>query len=421
MLWRVHWELGSTADAVLLCSLAAALWCLWGRKSQGPTSSARSPQIPQTKIVVVLKSLVVLNCNRVLPAAPETVAGVQRDVPRLPAGALPRRERELQPDAVVLGGPAPDAALRPHQVQTARRLPQRANPHARRRSDLAGLGGQRRQRRLPGSVHAAHRAGPAGLDGRQPPDVRAPRRQAGRPPRLQTPQTFCAADTSDLEQVVRHVKSLYPQSPLFGAGISLGGMLLLNYLGRKGAESGLVAGWTVSAPWDALKSADSMEEALNRLLFNRHLTRGLCDAVRRHRRVLEKVADIEHVLEARTIREFDERFTAPLFGYESCTEYYRHASPAERLSRTAVPVLCLNAADDPFSPQHAFPLGAAKELPNVALLVTAHGGHIAFLEGLFPRAAGYMERVFGQFARAVLEHPHDARKACGLPGGLNGK
>lgn len=58
-------------------------------------------------------------------------------------------------------------------------------------------------------------------------------------------------------------------------------MLLLNYLGRKGKESGMVAGLTISVPWDAQKSSDSMEEPLNWLLFNKYLTYGLCRCVMR--------------------------------------------------------------------------------------------------------------------------------------------
>lgn len=231
---------------------------------------------------------------------------------------------------------------------------------------------------------------------------------------LLTPVTYCAANTSDLECVVKHVKGHFPDSPVLGAGVSMGGMILLNYLAKKRSESGLVAGLTISAPWDALKSCASMEEPLNWLLFNTHLTRGLRGAVRRHRDVLEKAVDVDYVLKARSIREFDERFTSLLFGYDSCTEYYRDASPANKVHNTAVPILCLNAADDPFSPQNAFPLAIVKRLPNVALLVTAHGGHIAFLQGLFPRSEGYMEQLFGQFAQAVFEHSQDLNEACGI-------
>ncbi|KAL2082190.1 hypothetical protein ACEWY4_022008 [Coilia grayii] len=232
---------------------------------------------------------------------------------------------------------------------------------------------------------------------------------------LLTPLTFCAADTSDLEQVVTHIKHTHPHAPLLATGVSLGGMLLLNYLARKGKEAGLVAGVTMSVSWNTLESCASLEQPINWLLFNRHLTRNLCRAIQRHRKILETVVDVDHVLQARSIREFDERYTAVMFGYESCLEYYQAASPAYKLPQTAVPILCLNAADDPFSPKHALPVSLAERLPNVALLVTSHGGHIGFLEGLFPRGEGYMERLFGQFAQAVFEHPNALQEACSAP------
>ncbi|KAL7872508.1 hypothetical protein SRHO_G00074910 [Serrasalmus rhombeus] len=231
---------------------------------------------------------------------------------------------------------------------------------------------------------------------------------------LLTPLTFCAADTSDVETVVNHVKKLYPQAPLLGAGVSLGGMLLLNYLARKGQDSKMIAALTLSVCWDSFESSISLEQPINKLLFNRHLTRNLCSAINRHRNILGKVIDVDYVLKARTIREFDERFTSVMFGYKSCADYYRDASPGCKLQKTAVPVLCLNAADDPFSPKHAFPVSLAQRLPNVALLVTAHGGHIGFLEGLFPNGDGYMDRLLGQFVHAAFEHLEDLREACSI-------
>uniref|UniRef100_A0A3B4FM39 Phospholipase ABHD3-like n=1 Tax=Pundamilia nyererei TaxID=303518 RepID=A0A3B4FM39_9CICH len=191
-------------------------------------------------------------------------------------------------------------------------------------------------------------------------------------------------------------------------------MVLLNYLARKRTESGLVAGITISVPWDALKFSSSMEEPLNWLLFNRHITKSLHQILNRHRKILEKVVDVDYVLKARSIREFDERFTSLMFGYSSCMDYYRDASPGKKLPNTAVPILCLNAADDPFSPQTAFPVSIVQDLPNVALVLTAHGGHIAFLQGFFPRGENYMERLFGQFVHAVFEHREEMKQACGI-------
>lgn len=65
-----------------------------------------------------------------------------------------------------------------------------------------------------------------------------------------------------------------------------------------------------------------------------------------------------------------------------------------------------------FSP--AFPLADAQRLPNVALLLTSHGGHIGFLEGLFPHGEGYMNRVFNQFVQAAFENLEDLKKVCSI-------
>uniref|UniRef100_H3B2C2 Phospholipase ABHD3 n=1 Tax=Latimeria chalumnae TaxID=7897 RepID=H3B2C2_LATCH len=230
---------------------------------------------------------------------------------------------------------------------------------------------------------------------------------------LLTPRTFCAANSEDLERVIDHVRELYPRAPLLAVGVSMGGMILLNYLARKGSEeTGIFGALTFSISWNAKESCISLEKPLNLLLFNLHLASNLRKAVYRHREVLQTKVDVDYVLQSRTIREFDERYTSQMFGYESCPDYYHDASPYHKLSQIKVPVLCLNAADDPFSPLHTIPLEMARKLPNVALLVTSHGGHIGFLEGLYPRCENYMDRVFGQFIKAAFEHPGELDKVC---------
>ncbi|NXP70459.1 ABHD1 protein, partial [Ramphastos sulfuratus] len=228
---------------------------------------------------------------------------------------------------------------------------------------------------------------------------------------LLTPRTFCASNTEDLETAIAHVKCQYPCAPVLAVGVSLGGMQVLNYLGRRGQAAGLVAAMALSPVWDPSISSTSLEQPLNALLFNQHLAVSLCRLVSRtppwpHRQSLP----LPHPVQARTIREFDERYTAPAFGYRSCHEYYEAASPKRQLHHIRVPVLCLNASDDPFSPLQAIPVETAWHLPYVALLVTAHGGHIGFLEGLWPRPGSFMERLFSQFITAVFEHGDEVRQ-----------
>ncbi|KAF4116901.1 phospholipase ABHD3 [Onychostoma macrolepis] len=222
--------------------------------------------------------------------------------------------------------------------------------------------------------------------------------------KLLTPRTYCAANTEDLEEVIEHVQRTIDKAPLMAAGVSMGGMMLTNYLGRKGTEVRLKGVVVFSAGWDVFECTASLEKPLDRFLFNSYLTSCLQASVDRHRTVLEKKYDIDHVMKAKTIREFDERFTSIMFGYPSNDDYYRDASPIHKIKSVQVPMLCLNAADDVFSPNHAIPVEAVKQNPNVALLITYHGGHIGFLEGLWPRQSTYMDRVFRQFTNAVFEN-----------------
>ncbi|NXJ86941.1 ABHD1 protein, partial [Trogon melanurus] len=264
-------------------------------------------------------------------------------------------------------------------------------------------------------LRLVHRASRAGYRAGTPRHGRA---TAGAPALLppQTPRTFCASNTEDLETAIAHIRRRYPRAPLLAVGVSLGGIQVLNYLGRRGHAAGLAAAMALSPSWDLNASATSLEQRLNAVLFNRRLATALCQLVSRW-------AGGSHTLQggptpgrgltlslARTIQEFDERYTAPSFGYRNCREYYQAASPARQLHRVRVPVLCLNAADDPFSPLHAIPVAAAWHLPHVALLVTAHGGHVGFLEGLWPPLGSYMERLFAQFIAAVFEHGEELQQ-----------
>ncbi|BFZ05379.1 hypothetical protein BsWGS_08418 [Bradybaena similaris] len=223
---------------------------------------------------------------------------------------------------------------------------------------------------------------------------------------LKTPLTYCAANVEDTKLVISHIRELYPQSPLVGVGVSLGGIILVNYLARVGTQTDLLAAMIVSPAYDLHESCSSLDRPLNYWLFNRQLAHNLCDIIRRNMDLFEQHLDIDtaHVLRSESIKDFDERLTVKLFGFESADHYYTEASLHTKVHSLSKPVVCLSAADDPFAPEYSIPTALAQRSKNIAIIKTSHGGHIGFLETVFPRHHNYMNRWFQQFVSAVFQH-----------------
>ncbi|KAK7007486.1 Phospholipase abhd3, partial [Halocaridina rubra] len=225
---------------------------------------------------------------------------------------------------------------------------------------------------------------------------------------LKTARTYCAANSDDLEEAILHIKKLYPGAPLMATGISLGGMILGNYLVTRGEKASeyLVSAMVLSIPWNVFVGTESLERPLWNLLLNRHLAGCLCDSIRNMRKQLEGNYDwdLDHVMKSKTIREFDSRFTAIQFGFRDVEDYYRSACLHDKLDNIKVPLVCLSAADDPFQPMEGIPVEAANNSSHVAIIVTARGGHIGFMEGVIPTNTYYSDRLYGQLIKGIFSN-----------------
>uniref|UniRef100_A0A224XHT1 Putative alpha/beta hydrolase n=1 Tax=Panstrongylus lignarius TaxID=156445 RepID=A0A224XHT1_9HEMI len=222
---------------------------------------------------------------------------------------------------------------------------------------------------------------------------------------LKTPRTYCASNVEDVVEVVAHVREVCAGAPLAGTGISMGGLILGNYLaGVEDSESHLTCAMLISVPWNVFIGVESIEQPIVNLMLNRHLASCLCNIVKNVRHIMEPGPYvIDDVLKSKTIREFDSKFTIKQFGYKDVDDYYAHASIHNKIHKFKVPVLCLSAADDPFQPYDGIPVEAANKLENIGIVITSRGGHIGFMEGIWPLHRNqYMFKLFAQFFESML-------------------
>ncbi|CAI5982537.1 unnamed protein product [Closterium sp. NIES-65] len=217
---------------------------------------------------------------------------------------------------------------------------------------------------------------------------------------------YNAGWTTDLRFVISLVQQDYPHAPLYAIGTSLGANILVKYLGEEGASGPIQAAVSIGNPWDLLICDRWMNRRTRQRVYNTAMVTGLRDFAKLHKDSFQHLVDVQHVMKARTIRQFDDRITRIVSNYETVDTYYRRCGSAQFLPEVAVPLLAVSALDDPICTREAIPWDEAKANPNVVLAVSHHGGHLAYLQGLTASSIWWVQ-VSIDFLQAVV----DARKA----------
>jgi predicted alpha/beta-fold hydrolase len=205
---------------------------------------------------------------------------------------------------------------------------------------------------------------------------------------------YHSGETEDLRWVLGRLAERFPGRRLSAIGISLGGNVLLKYLGESGDHSGLECAAAWSIPFDLSAGADFMETGFAQV-YVRRLLRSLKRKVRIRSEEIGPLIDIERTLRSRTFREFDDAATAPLHGFDGAADYYARSSSAGFLHAIRTPTLVLHSKDDPFLPAEAIPVEALNANPMIRPIITQRGGHVGFIAG-----SGPLRPVF--WAEAVI-------------------
>ncbi|KGK81195.1 alpha/beta hydrolase [Stutzerimonas degradans] len=222
------------------------------------------------------------------------------------------------------------------------------------------------------------------------------------------PRAYHSGASDDLGEVIAHLQASRPLAPLHAVGYSLGGNVLLKYLGESGVSSPLRKAVAVSVPFRLDQCADRIGLGFSRL-YQAHFMKAMVAYVKDKQRLFRERDLQQHLATLsglgtldgmRTFWDFDGRITAPLHGYRDAQDYYRRASSRYFLPDIAIPTLLIQAADDPFVFRHSVP--ESSELsPTTTLELHAHGGHVGFIEGTPRRPRYYLERRIPQWLADV--------------------
>lgn len=186
--------------------------------------------------------------------------------------------------------------------------------------------------------------------------------------------------TRDLHETLLMVREMGAYQSVGLVGFSLGGNIVLKYLGEDpGQVPELVGGAVaVSVPCDLEDSAKALARPLC-WVYTRYLLQQLREKVVEKNRIFPGVLDLTNLDRISTFQEFDDRFTAPLHGFRDALDYWRKSSCKQFLETIRRPACIMNARNDPFLGPACFPEEEVRNNHNLTLVTPATGGHVGFV------------------------------------------
>lgn len=221
--------------------------------------------------------------------------------------------------------------------------------------------------------------------------------------KIATRALFTAFHYMDIDEFVNREHARNPDRKIYAVGCSFGATMLSNYLGFVGAKTPLSAACVLSNPWDMVLACEKISNDFwSQKLFSQSITQFLVRMVKVNMKELEvpegTKPDIEPSVENPSylgftqsnlntafkftkMEQFDTIFTAPALGFKDAMDYYAHAGPINRFDKIKIPLLSINAMDDPIIGDEHIAKSHIDTNPNVMVIETDLGGHLAYLQG----------------------------------------
>jgi uncharacterized protein len=192
-------------------------------------------------------------------------------------------------------------------------------------------------------------------------------------------RSYHSGATEDINEILGAITKNYPYAQIVLGGFSLGGNMLLKYLGedKYPIPPTVRAAFAFSVPCDLRASALKMAKWQNTIYMKRFL-RSLNAKMMEKAKRFNEFPSTEGINRINTFHQFDDQFNAPIHGFKNAEDYYAKCNALQFLHRIQLPTLMVNALNDPFLTTSCFPTEIAKQSATLFLETPAHGGHVGF-------------------------------------------
>ena len=218
---------------------------------------------------------------------------------------------------------------------------------------------------------------------------------------------FHSGLTADAHHVIEEIASVDGVPAVAVAGYSLGGNLALKLAGEYGRHPPTcVRAVAAVSPIIEIGECVRALERRENFLYHWNFVKDLKARMRRKDRFWPGRFDLTKLSAIRSVREFDDVYTAPHFGFEDAADYYYRASSMRVIDRVGLPTLIITAKDDPFVPSAPFLDPKVTGNPAIHLVLCAQGGHCAFVGPASGEDDGYWaERQIVDFVETCVATP----------------
>jgi predicted alpha/beta-fold hydrolase len=210
-------------------------------------------------------------------------------------------------------------------------------------------------------------------------------------------RSYHSGASDDAEVALTRIIGADPDRPTLLHGVSLGGNVLLKWLGERGdtVPASIRGAVAVSVPFDLAAASARIDRGWSKV-YERFFLKTLKAKTAAKLSRYPEMIDAAALAKIRTLWEFDELVTGPVHGFSGAAEYYARSSSIHFLDRVRVPTLLLSARNDPFLPASVLEqvVGIARNNWCLTCCFPQAGGHVGFISGTSPMTAEYwMERV----------------------------